>query len=98
MTVITPTIAFARSYSTPEALYSRLKESFTGLRKQVVRPAAGFIKYPYLVPPDSIPNYGTGMLSSWPTTSYRKVSRNICGIGSQHSPAELTMTDMWQDA
>lgn len=50
MTVITPTIAFARSYSTPEALYSRLKESFTGLRKQVVRPAAGFIKYPYLVP------------------------------------------------
>lgn len=42
--------ASAQVYDTPEAVAKRLEQGFPALRRQVVRPAQGFIKHPYLVP------------------------------------------------
>lgn len=44
------TLTVNNSYGTDDEIYSRLKNGFSELRKEVVRQPQGFIKHPYLIP------------------------------------------------
>lgn len=69
--------AKAQSYNTPQEVYNRLHEGFPALRSQVVRPAKGFIRHPYLVPAGFYSQLWDWTLSLWLIILSRVVSRNI---------------------